>query len=189
MKKFLSQCFVSLLFIGIASFSYAQDGNIFGPLDWDAGGSDSVLFDPWVFDPGGDNSFPIFGGFDESQDNDFFGFDRFFDEFSDEFNAQDSDLVSEFNISQTQKNVTVRARVSPGVDPRDIAIAVKHGDLLNINVQNTQLKQETRENYNNIEWIRESFTRTVPLPTRVQSQKMITDYKDGVLNLTLPKSQ
>ena len=33
------------------------------------------------------------------------------------------------------------------------------------------------------------FQRVIPLPVRIQNTNVIADYKDGILNLTLPKSE
>ncbi len=33
------------------------------------------------------------------------------------------------------------------------------------------------------------FSRVIPLPTRIQNTNVTAEYKDGILNLTLPKSE
>lgn len=33
------------------------------------------------------------------------------------------------------------------------------------------------------------FQRVIPLPARIQNTNVTADYKDGILNLTLPKSE
>ena len=33
------------------------------------------------------------------------------------------------------------------------------------------------------------FKRVIPLPARIQNTNVTADYKDGILNLTLPKSE
>ncbi|BAU64469.1 heat shock protein Hsp20 [Stanieria sp. NIES-3757] len=33
------------------------------------------------------------------------------------------------------------------------------------------------------------FSRVISLPTRIQNTNLTADYKDGILNLTLPKSE
>lgn len=34
-----------------------------------------------------------------------------------------------------------------------------------------------------------SFQRVVPLPGRIDHQNVVADYKDGILNLSLPKAE
>jgi HSP20 family protein len=33
------------------------------------------------------------------------------------------------------------------------------------------------------------FRRVIPLPTRIQNTNVVAEYKDGILNLTLPKAE
>ena len=33
------------------------------------------------------------------------------------------------------------------------------------------------------------FSRVIPLPVEIQNSKVTAEYKDGILNLTLPKSE
>ena len=193
MKKCVSLFVIFLLFVGTASFSNAQDDmdSFFNLSPWNDGktGSDSSFFGLGAFDPDSAHSrLSRLGDFDAGRDNDPFGFDAFFNDFLDMDTTPDRELVSPFNISETAGNVTVQVQVAPGTDLDDISIT-PHGGLLSINVQNTEILQETEENYQHVEWHHESFSRTGVLPEEVEGQEMTTEYDDGVLTVTFPKSQ
>ena len=192
MKKCLSLFLLFFLFFGTASFSYAQDDmdSFFNLNPWNDGrtGSDSPSFGLGAFNPDSADGLPRLGNFDAGRDNDPFGLDAFFNDFLDVDTTPDRELVSPFNISETAGNVTVQVHVAPGTELDDIAVT-PDGGLLSINVQNTEILQETEEDHSYIEWHHESFSRTAVLPGDVQTQEMTTEYDDGVLTVTFPKSQ
>jgi HSP20 family protein len=50
-------------------------------------------------------------------------------------------------------------------------------------------KEEKDENYHLIERSYGAFTRSVQLPREVQSDKITASFKNGILRITLPKSE
>ncbi len=52
-----------------------------------------------------------------------------------------------------------------------------------------QEKEEKEENYHRVERSYGAFSRSIRLPRDVQSDKIKASYKDGVLKVTLPKSE
>ena len=52
-----------------------------------------------------------------------------------------------------------------------------------------QERKEKEEDYHLIERSYGSFTRSIQLPRHVQGDKITAKYKDGVLKITLPKSE
>ncbi len=74
------------------------------------------------------------------------------------------------------------------MDPKDIDISLSNG-FLTIKGEKKQEKEEKDENYHLIERSYGSFTRSVRLPREVQSDKITTSFKNGVLRVTLPKSE
>lgn len=81
--------------------------------------------------------------------------------------------------------IVVRAEV-PGVDKKDIDISVGE-DSVTIKGSTRQEQKETKGDYFRHELTTGSFSRTVGLPATVDGAKAKADYKDGVLELTLPK--
>ncbi|MDP3015843.1 MAG: Hsp20/alpha crystallin family protein [Deltaproteobacteria bacterium] len=72
--------------------------------------------------------------------------------------------------------------------PKDIDISLSDC-VLTIKDERKQEKEEKEANYHLIERSYGSFTRSVRLPGDVQSDKITASYKNGVLKVTLPKSE
>jgi HSP20 family protein len=91
------------------------------------------------------------------------------------------------DVSETKDNLVVKAEL-PGLDPKDIDISVANG-VLSIKGEKKQEKEEKEENYHLIERSYGSFVRSVRLPKDVQGEKISASYKNGILKVTLPKSE
>jgi HSP20 family protein len=90
-------------------------------------------------------------------------------------------------VAETKNDVVVKAEV-PGMDPKDIDISLSNG-VLTIKGEKKQEREEKEENYHLLERSYGSFTRSVQLPGEVQSDKISASYRNGVLKVTLPKSE
>ena len=91
------------------------------------------------------------------------------------------------DMSETKDNFVVKAEV-PGIDAKDIDISLT-GDVLTIKGEKKQEKEEREEDYHLVERSYGTFTRSVRLPAEVESNKIKASYKNGILNITLPKSE
>jgi HSP20 family protein len=91
------------------------------------------------------------------------------------------------DLSETKNDLVVKAEI-PGIDPKDIDISLSN-DILTIKGEKKQEKEEKEENYHFIERSYGSFSRSIRLPREVQSDKIDASYKNGVLKVTLPKSE
>lgn len=91
------------------------------------------------------------------------------------------------DLSETKNDFVVKAEL-PGIDPKDIDISLAN-DVLTIKGEKKHEKEEKEENYHIIERSYGSFTRSIRLPREVQSDKISASYKNGVLRITLPKSE
>ena len=90
-------------------------------------------------------------------------------------------------MSETKDNFVVKAEV-PGIDVKDIGISLT-GDVLTIKGEKRQEKEEKEEDYHLVERSYGSFSRSVRLPAEVESDRIKASYKNGILNITLPKSE
>lgn len=91
------------------------------------------------------------------------------------------------DLSETKNDIVVKAEL-PGIDTKDIDISLTN-DVLSIKGEKKQEKEEKEEDYHFVERSYGSFTRSIRLPRDVQSDKISASYKNGVLKITLPKSE
>jgi HSP20 family protein len=91
------------------------------------------------------------------------------------------------DVSETKSNFVIKAEL-PGMDPKDISISLSN-DYVTIKGEKKQEREEKDENYHLIERSYGSFTRSVRLSKEVQGDKITASFKNGVLKVTLPKSE
>jgi HSP20 family protein len=91
------------------------------------------------------------------------------------------------DVSETKNDLVIKAEF-PGMDSKDIDISLSDG-YLTIKGEKKQEKEEKDENYHFIERSYGSFTRSVRLTREVQGDKITASFKNGVLSVTLPKSE
>ena len=99
--------------------------------------------------------------------------------------------IPSLDLSETDGEVQIKVDV-PGMKPEEIDIEVT-GNTVRISGQHTEEKKEDKEEkgrtYHRIERRSGSFSRSVELPCAVKEDKVSAEYKDGVLKMTLPKSE
>ncbi len=91
------------------------------------------------------------------------------------------------NVSEDEGHVYVEA-LAPGVDPKSLDLSVVQGTLT-IKGEKPGLAQVTADAYHRNERAAGRFTRTIELPTLVDAAKVHADYRNGLLLITLPKSE
>ena len=91
------------------------------------------------------------------------------------------------NITQDNDNFYVRAEV-PGIKPNELSISAVRNRLSLAGKREIQREHE-RVSYHRKERAEGSFNRTVTLPTEIDADKVDAKYADGILTLTLPKSE
>ncbi|MCG3132693.1 MAG: hypothetical protein FLDDKLPJ_03559 [Phycisphaerae bacterium] len=95
------------------------------------------------------------------------------------------DLAPRIDLADTESAIEVKVEV-PGVEPKDIDIEVAD-NVLFIRGQKVRDREEKKRNYYYAEREHGSFSRSIPLPTSVNADKVDAMFKDGVLTVTLPK--
>lgn len=91
------------------------------------------------------------------------------------------------DMFQTDDAVVVKASL-PGVKPEELSITVT-GDMLTIKGETKTENEVKEDNYIRRELRYGSFTRSVPIPVSVQSDKADATFENGVLTLSLPKAE
>lgn len=113
--------------------------------------------------------------------------DRFFEDFSPLFRADGGDWHPSFDISETDEHVHVKADL-PGIDVKDLDISIEN-NVLTVRGEKKQEKEDKSESYHRVERYYGTFSRSFTLPTTVKEDEIEAVYKDGVLALTIPKSE
>jgi len=91
------------------------------------------------------------------------------------------------DVSEDKDNVIIRAEM-PGMFKDDVKISIQE-NVLTLKGEKKQEKEEKDKNYHRIERSYGSFCRSFQLPTSIKSDKVEASYKDGVLSVTLPKTE
>ena len=116
--------------------------------------------------------------------DDFFGHRLARVEWTEEFWAPSVD------VSEDKDNVIIKAEM-PGMNKDDVKISIQD-NVLTLKGEKKQEKQEKEErdaNYHRIERSYGSFCRSFQLPTSVKTDTIKASYKNGVLNIILPKTE
>jgi HSP20 family protein len=93
--------------------------------------------------------------------------------------------IPKVDVIDRDEDVLVRAEV-PGVDKDNLDVSVSD-DTVTIKGETRREEKVEKENYYRCETSQGSFARTVALPSYVDSEGARAKFKDGVLELTLPK--
>ena len=89
------------------------------------------------------------------------------------------------DIAETKDDLVVTASL-PGVKEKDIHLSIE-GDILSLRGQRMADPQVMDEHYHRIERWSGSFERHIQLPVPVQADRVRASYRDGVLEIRLPK--
>jgi HSP20 family protein len=91
------------------------------------------------------------------------------------------------DMYQTKDNVIVKAGL-PGLKPEDVQISIT-ANVLSLSGEFKEESEQKEKAYHLREQRFGSFERSVALPTDVQTEKASADFENGVLTITLPKSE
>lgn len=99
----------------------------------------------------------------------------------------DSAFVPAAEMEETPEEIHLKLEV-PGMDAKDIDIQVS-AESVSISGERKEESKTEEKGMTRSEFRYGSFRRVIPLPTRVQNTNVNANYKDGILNLTLPKAE
>ena len=91
------------------------------------------------------------------------------------------------DIYEDNNNLVLKADL-PGVDPKDVEIKVENGTLY-LSGERKFEKEVREENYHRVERSYGAFSRSFSLPNSIDADKVVAEYKDGQLILTMPKRE
>ncbi|MEK6589825.1 MAG: Hsp20/alpha crystallin family protein [Nitrospinota bacterium] len=91
------------------------------------------------------------------------------------------------DIYETQQDIVLKAEL-PGLDQKDISVEVRD-NTLTLKGEKKFEKEVKEENYHRVERSYGTFQRMFTLPDIVQQDKVTAKFKDGVLEIILPKEE
>ena len=121
------------------------------------------------------------------------GIDRLFDEFTRGFglapaySTSDVDFAPTVDVSETAEDWRVRAEL-PGVEPKDVEVSVT-GNLLTLRGEKKCTTMQENESSRRCERRYGKFVRALEFPTDVDAKRVDARFKNGVLDVTLPKAE
>jgi HSP20 family protein len=113
-------------------------------------------------------------------------FETFFGERFPAFKEEFS-FTPAIEVSETESEIIVKAAV-PGIDKKDLNISILDNNLI-IKGEIKREKEEKKKNYYKQEIAYGSFSRTIPLPAEVKVDEVKANMKNGIVTITIPKSE
>ena len=96
------------------------------------------------------------------------------------------DWMPAIDIQETDAEFLVKTDL-PALKREDVRVALEDGTLV-IEGERKQEKEEKGKKFHRVERHYGRFVRRLSVPSGIDPQKVAADFKDGVLNVHLPKS-
>ncbi len=115
-------------------------------------------------------------------------FDRLFDEFVQGWGglptwSQGRESGWGLDVEDKDDKIVVRAE-APGFEPNDFDLQVKDNQLVLCACQSEEKTEEGGR-----QWHQQELYRSIPLPTGVDTEHVDAQYRNGVLTVTMPKTE
>jgi HSP20 family protein len=98
-----------------------------------------------------------------------------------------ADWMPSVDISETDAEYTITGEL-PGVSKNDVSVTVQNG-MLTIQGERRHETEEKGKRYHRVECCYGSFMRSFRVPDDADEEKVKAEFKDGMLNITLPKTE
>ncbi|MBW4671174.1 MAG: Hsp20/alpha crystallin family protein [Cyanomargarita calcarea GSE-NOS-MK-12-04C] len=90
-------------------------------------------------------------------------------------------------LQETEDAIELKLEV-PGMEAKDLDVQVTEKAVYISGERKSEAKTEEKGTTKS-EFYYGKFQRVIPLPARIQNTHVSAEYKDGILNLTLPKTE
>lgn len=97
------------------------------------------------------------------------------------------DWTPSVDVSETDKEFVIKAEI-PGVKKDDVKVTIESG-MLTIKGERKMEKEEKGKKFHRVERSYGSFVRSFRIPDGVDESKVKAEFKDGMMNVALPKSE
>ncbi len=105
------------------------------------------------------------------------------DDFSIDWNENELDMYEE------EDNFIVKVK-APGFDEKNVEITLEDNTLtVTGKTESEEEEEDKKKKYYKKEIRSQSFTRTVQLPRKVESEKIDASFRNGMLTIKLPKAE
>jgi HSP20 family protein len=116
---------------------------------------------------------------------------RLFEPFFGRFNFLDDSMTTgswapPVDVAEDSERIHVKVEV-PGMEEKDLRVNYEDG-LLTVSGER-QFENRDDRNYHRIERAYGSFVRTFSLPRSVDASKIMANYRNGVLEIEIPKKE
>jgi HSP20 family protein len=91
------------------------------------------------------------------------------------------------DIYETDKEIIVKAEL-PGLKKEDVFVSIENNVLM-LRGERKFGDEVKREDFHRVERAYGDFVRTFTLPTFIDTTKILAEFKDGLLMVTLPKRE
>jgi HSP20 family protein len=91
------------------------------------------------------------------------------------------------DMHETKENLVLKVEL-PGMSEKDVTVSIT-GDLLSIKGERRWEDEAKEQKALHVERVYGPFERLIQLPMDVQADKVKATYRDGVLEVTLPKAE
>lgn len=98
-----------------------------------------------------------------------------------------AERMPQVDLIDRDEDIVVRAAL-PGVDKEHLEVSVAD-NMVTINASDISAEAEEKATYYRCEIPHGSYSRTVTLPAMVDSDKAKASFKDGLLELVIPKAE
>ncbi|MCP4230828.1 MAG: Hsp20/alpha crystallin family protein, partial [bacterium] len=114
--------------------------------------------------------------------------DHFFDEMVPrrEGETEGGVWLPALDVSETEDEIRVKVEI-PGVEKDDINLSINDNVLI-IKGEKNMKKEVEGEDFHRIERVYGNFYRAIELPVLVDADKISAAFKNGILNIVLPKA-
>ena len=102
-------------------------------------------------------------------------------------NWLDGNLSPAVDVSEQENAFLMKVDI-PGLEAKDLNVQV-HGNTVTVSGQRQEEKETKDKTYYRMERRQGSFSRTINMPCNINEGEVAAEYVNGVLSLTLPKTE
>ena len=115
--------------------------------------------------------------------------DRIWDRLSEEYSTSTLEQVwkPSLDLLETESSLVAEVEI-PGIDPDNIDISIT-AEMLIVTGEKGKEAEDTGKTYHLVERTYGRFSRSIRLPTTVNPDEVEARYKDGILLITLSKTE